>query len=314
MVKDFSDKLIENAQRVIKGKTDEITAVIGAILAGGHILLDDVPGTGKTVLAKTIATSLGCDFKRIQFTPDLLPSDITGINFFNMKTQEFVLRKGAVFTNVLLADEINRATPRTQSALLEAMEEKQVTIDGETLSLPVPFTVIATENPVETSGTFPLPEAQLDRFMIKLSMGYADKESEAQILFAVTDSHPVNELGAVSSADELSEAVGQTAALTVNRAVIDYIVAIGDASRSMSQIKLGLSTRGLIALKRMAQAYAAMEGCSFVTPDHVKRAAKYVVPHRLLLSGARGADMTDAHGLTEKILESVPVPTEELSY
>ncbi len=312
MVKEFSDKLIENVQRVIKGKTEELTVAVGAIIAGGNILLDDVPGTGKTVLSKAIATSLGCDFKRIQFTPDLLPSDITGINFFNMKTQEFVLRKGAVFTNVLLADEINRATPRTQSALLEAMEEKQVTIDGESMPLPVPFTVIATQNPVETSGTFPLPEAQLDRFMIRLSMGYANSEAEAEILSAVADSHPVSFLEAVSSADELLSAIKESANLSVNKVVIDYIASIGSASRSNPQIKLGLSTRGLIALKRMAQALAAMEGCSFVTPDHVKKAARYVVPHRLIASGARGTSTRIAQELTEAILESVPVPTEEL--
>ena len=306
-VKEASEKIVGNMSKVIKGKKEQLEAVTAAVLAGGNILLEDVPGTGKTVLAKSLAKSVRCEFKRIQFTPDLLPSDITGINFFNMKNQEFVLKKGPVFTNILLADEINRASPRTQSALLECMEEKQTTIDGEVMPLPKPFVVIATQNPVETAGTFPLPEAQLDRFLIRLSMGYGDRETELEILSEIGASHPVDSLESVIDGDELALCVKETAAVPVNDAVMGYLVDLAQASRQHEQIKLGLSTRGLLALKRMAQAFAAMEGAGFVTPVHVQRAVRYVMPHRLVCR-QRSAQAE----ITESSLASVTVPTEEI--
>ena len=306
-VREASEKLVSNMSKAIKGKKEQLEAVTAAVLAGGNILLEDVPGTGKTVLAKSLAKSVRCEFKRIQFTPDLLPSDITGINFFNMKSQEFVLKKGPVFTNILLADEINRASPRTQSALLECMEEKQTTIDGEVMPLPKPFVVIATQNPVETAGTFPLPEAQLDRFLIRLSMGYGDRETEFEILSEIGASHPVDSLESVIDGEELALYVKETAAVPVNAAVMGYLVDLAQASRQHEQVKLGLSTRGLLALKRMSQAFAAMEGAEFVTPAHVQRAARYVIPHRLVCR-QRGAQAE----ITESILAAVSVPTEEI--
>lgn len=305
--KEYAEKIINNIQKVIKGKNEEITVITAALLAGGNILMEDVPGTGKTVLAKAAAKSLSCDFKRIQLTPDLLPSDITGIHFFNMKEQVFELRKGPVFTNILLADEINRATPRTQSALLECMEERQVTIDGEELKLNAPFIVIATQNPVETSGTFPLPEAQLDRFLIKMSLGYAPREQEGKILAEIGFKHPVDTLQAAADGSLLPEMQKQTAEINVGNAVMDYILDIGEATRNHRSLSLGLSTRGLLALKRMSQALAAVNGESFVTPDHVQKAAKYVIPHRLI---SRGIPAEDA---VQEIISQTPVPTENIA-
>lgn len=306
-VREYSEKIVSNVEKVIKGKSEEITVITAALLAGGNILLEDVPGTGKTVLAKALARTLGCGFKRIQFTPDLLPSDITGIHFFNMKEQVFELRKGPVFTNILLADEINRATPRTQSALLECMEEKQVTIDGEELLMDKPFAVIATQNPVETTGTFPLPEAQLDRFLVRLSLGYAPREQEAEILEGIGYAHPVNSLEAAADGDLLPQMQEQAAKVPVKEAVRDYMLDIASATRSHSAISLGLSTRGTLALKRMSQALAAVRGAEFVTPDDVQKAAKYVIPHRLICRG------TAAERLLEEIISEISVPTEELN-
>lgn len=306
-VKSVADRIIGSMGSVIKGKTEQLEAVAAAVFAGGNILLEDVPGTGKTVLAKALAKSIRCDFKRIQFTPDLLPSDIVGINFFNMKTQEFVLRKGPVFTNILLADEINRATPRTQSALLQCMEERQTTIDGETMELPSPFVVIATQNPVETAGTFPLPEAQLDRFLIRLSLGYCDRETELGVLEERGFSDPLDSVSPSASAEELAACVKAAAEIPVNSAVLSYMGDIAQATRSHGEIKLGLSTRGLLALKRMSQAFAAIGGDGFVTPAHVQRAARYVIPHRLICR-RRNAEA----GITEEIINSVTVPTEEI--
>ncbi len=310
--KEFGARLSENISEVIKGKEREIGIVTSALLAGGHVLLEDVPGTGKTMLARSAAKSLDCEFRRIQFTPDLLPSDITGINFFNMKTQEFVFRKGAVFTNILLADEINRATPRTQSALLECMEEKQTTVDGETYKLAPPFFVIATQNPVETAGTYPLPEAQLDRFLVRLKLGYSSRSSELEMLAAVGETHPIDKLTPVLTREDLAGASSEALNVQLNEACADYICAIGEATRSNEKIKLGLSPRGLIAMKKMSQAYAALEGSSFVTPDHVKAVAPYVIPHRLICREYTiNRSGSTAEEVTAQILDDVPVPTEK---
>lgn len=312
-VQEYAVKLRSNISKIIKGKDDKIDLVIMALLSGGHVLLDDVPGTGKTVLAKALARSIDAGFSRIQFTPDLLPSDITGIHFFNMKEQEFMFRAGPVFTNILLADEINRATPRTQSALLQCMEEKQVTIDGELFLIDKPFIVLATQNPVETAGTYPLPEAQLDRFMIKLSVGYSDRESEMQILDNSRAVHPVENLTAVTDKTELLEMMNRVENIKVNEAVRGYIADIGNASRHNSEIKLGLSTRGLIALKNMSQARAALRGREFVTPDDVKTVAPYVCVHRLICRSMVMRDPDSAkREILDKMIKELPVPTEQI--
>lgn len=312
-VQEYAVKLRSNISKIIKGKDDKIDLVIMALLSGGHVLLDDVPGTGKTVLAKALAKSVDAGFSRIQFTPDLLPSDITGIHFFNMKEQEFMFRAGPVFTNILLADEINRATPRTQSALLQCMEEKQVTIDGEFFMIDKPFIVLATQNPVETAGTYPLPEAQLDRFMIRLSVGYSDRESEMQILDNSRAVHPVENLTAVTDKAELLEMMNRVENIKVNEAVRGYIADIGNASRHNSEIKLGLSTRGLIALKNMSQSRAALRGREFVTPDDVKAVAPYVCAHRLICRSTVMRDPDSAkQEILDKMIKEIPVPTEQI--
>lgn len=312
-VTEYANTIINNVKKVIKGKDEKISLVVSALLAGGNILLEDLPGTGKTMLARALAKSLDCTFKRIQFTPDLLPSDITGIHYFNVKEQEFQLRKGPVFANILLADEINRATPRTQSALLECMEERQTTIDGEELKLPEPFIVIATQNPIEISGTFPLPEAQLDRFMIRLSLGFPEKEQEAAILKEIGASHPIDGIETAVNGAELKEKQAETLSINVNDAVTEYIVDIGEGARNHPDVVMGISTRGLLALKKMSQGIAAVRGGSFVTPDDVQKAAEYVLPHRLVcrrIARERGID--PAVTVTENIISQVKVPTETL--
>ncbi len=307
---ELAQRVSDNIGKVIVGKEDVIKLMLAAVLADGHILLEDVPGTGKTRLAKSLAKSISAEFSRIQFTPDLLPSDITGINVFDRQKNAFVLRKGPVFTNILLADEINRATPRTQAGLLECMEERQVTIDGETYIPGEPFFVIATQNPVETAGTFPLPEAQLDRFMMQLSMGLPSKEEELAILERYMEKEPLAELSGVLSAEELFLARENASHVFVHKCIREYMVEIVEATRKSESITLGVSTRGSLALLRCVKAYAYLEGRDFVTPDDVKAVAVPVLAHRIVMSYSHGKG-NDSRLVLEKIMETLPVPTEE---
>ena len=299
-----------NIGKVIVGKEEAIDLLITAIISGGHVLIEDVPGTGKTVMAKSLSKSIHCEFSRIQFTPDLLPSDVTGLKYYNQKQGEFVFRKGPIFSNILLADEINRATPRTQSSLLEAMEEKQVTIDGVTYALDSPFLVIATENPVETAGTFPLPEAQLDRFLMKINMGYPTKEQELEIMDRFLVKAPLDTLETVCSKEDLLAMQRAYKEVYIHPVIKDYILNIINATRSSKHISLGVSPRGTLAFLNAVRAYALCRGSHYVAPEYVKTLAVPVLAHRLMLQrgtlGSEGAkkELTD-------ILNTVPVPTEE---
>jgi MoxR-like ATPase len=279
----FCERLAENVERVIIGKREVIDLVTVALLVEGHILFEDVPGTGKTMLARAFATSLGGSFKRIQFTPDLLPNDVTGVSVFNQKTGEFEFRPGPAFSNLLLADEINRATPRTQSALLECMGEHQITVDGESRLLPRPFLVLATQNPIEYEGTFPLPEAQLDRFLLRLRLGYADLDDERRILDALRGEHPIEHLQQVVDPEELIVHQRQVWRIHVEASVRDYILAVVRATRAHPDVTLGASTRGALALYKGAQAAAAQQGRPYVIPDDVKRLATPTLAHRLIV-------------------------------
>jgi MoxR-like ATPase len=303
-----AEKVIQNVERVIVGKHAEVELTLVALLSNGHILLEDVPGTGKTMLAKSLARSLGCSFKRIQFTPDLLPSDVTGVSIYNQKTTEFEYRPGPVSAQVILADEINRATPKTQSALLEAMEEQQVTVDGTSYQLPDPFLVLATENPIEYEGTFPLPEAQLDRFLLRLSLGYPDKQDEITILETQQEVHPLEELGQVVDAAELVHAQSAVKAIYVDRLISEYIVNITAATREHVDIYLGASPRGSLGVYRASQARAAMQGREYVTPDDVKAVAVAVLSHRLILNAAARMRQVTTEDLLAGILSRVVVP------
>jgi MoxR-like ATPase len=299
--------VVQNVERVIFGKHHEVELALVALVCRGHILVEDVPGTGKTVLAKAIARSLGCSFKRIQFTPDLLPSDVTGVSIFNQRTSQFEFRPGPVMTQIVLADEINRATPKTQSALLEAMEEHQVTVDGVTYQLPDPFLVMATQNPIEYEGTFPLPEAQLDRFFIRLQLGYPKEREEIAILDAQRIIHPLETIEQVMGSEELLKA--QTAVKDVHIAeqVKTYIVSVVNATRSHPDVYLGASPRGSLALARASQAYALIQGRDFVLPDDVKALAGPTLSHRLILQPqARLKDLASTTVIAE-VLASVPV-------
>ena len=287
-IRKLSQNIQEETEKIIVGKSDRIRLIVMSILANGHILLDDLPGVGKTTLVKTISIALGCQSGRIQFVPDLLPSDIIGMRIYNQKTGDFELRQGPVMTNLLLADEINRAIPRTQSALLEAMEERQISIDGEQSPLPAPFLVLATQNPVESESTFRLPAAQMDRFLIRISMGYPTPKEERRMLRNLGDEIPFDQVRPVTNAQELVEAQRQISQVHLSDAVADYIVALAAATRSHPQLKMGASPRATRGLYRAAKVWAAMEGRDFVTPDDVKTLAAPVLEHRLILdSGAR---------------------------
>ncbi|MCY0874788.1 MAG: MoxR family ATPase [Firmicutes bacterium] len=308
---ELAARLKQNVGQVIVGKEDSIDLLLVALLCGGHVLLEDAPGTGKTLMAKALATSLHCQFTRIQFTPDLLPSDLSGINFYNQKTGDFQFRPGPLFTHILLADEINRATPRTQSSLLECMEERQITVDGQTHVLERPFFVIATQNPVENQGTFPLPEAQLDRFLLKMQVGYPTSHEAVNILQRFKTGSPLDHLSAVASAQEIRDAQDRYAEVTVSDDLLTYIVAIVEATRSHQDVILGASPRGSQGLMRASQAYAILRGRDFVTPDDVKYLAKPVLAHRLVLTPQARIRQDYARTVIDEVLATVAVPTED---
>ena len=305
----FAKNVSDNVSRVIVGKEDAIKLVLCAILARGHILLEDVPGTGKTVMAKSLAKSLDADFARIQFTPDLLPTDVTGLSIWDAKAGEFTFKPGPVFTNILLADEINRATPRTQSALLECMEERQVTESGVTRKLAEPFLVVATQNPVEIQGTFPLPEAQLDRFLVRLKMGYPDTQGAMQILRRFISQSPLEELQPVVKREEIVDAQNALKDVEASTPVMAYITALCERTRQFEQVQLGVSPRGMLALLRASQAHALVEGRDFVTPDDVRAMAEPVLAHRIVVRGMYGRS-GQGELIVAEALKSTPVPTE----
>ena len=307
-MKSIADGIRANVEKVIVGKSHVIELVLAAMLAEGHVLLEDVPGTGKTMMAKALAKSIDTQFKRIQFTPDLLPSDLIGINYYNQKEGEFVFRQGALFTNVLLADEINRATPRTQSSLLESMEEKQITVDGTTYVLEKPFFVIATQNPVETQGTFPLPEAQLDRFLMRISLGYPTRAEEKEILERNMQGISPASLSSVMRVEELLALQEAFHQVRCAQSILDYIISLADATRHHEQIALGISPRGSLALMNAARAYALLQGRDFVQPDDVQKLIEPVFVHRIILQSQAVFRQQTPVLVLRSILREIPVP------
>ncbi len=305
---DTLDRVIANVETVIVGKRDAIELTLVALLCEGHILIEDVPGTGKTTLAKAIARSLGCTFQRIQFTPDLLPSDVTGIYFFNQKEQEFEFRPGPILAQVVLADEINRATPRTQAALLEAMQERQVSVDLETKHLPRPFLVLATQNPIELEGTFPLPEAQIDRFLMRIKLGYPNEEQENEILLRYDRDDPLDQLEPVLSSEGLIDLQQEAHQVRVEESVREYVVRVARTTREHSAVELGVSPRGTLALYKTAQALALLRGRDYVIPDDVKRLSPSVLTHRIIIRPQTRLRGRTPEQVISEIVDAVPVP------
>ncbi len=304
----ISERVLQNVRTVIVGKDSEIRLTLLALLCEGHLLIEDVPGVGKTMLARSIARSIGCSFRRIQFTPDMLPSDVTGVSIFNQKSMEFEFRPGPIMAQIVLADEINRATPKTQSALLEAMEERQVTVDGRTYAMARPFLVLATQNPIEYEGTFPLPEAQVDRFMMRIHLGYPSKQAEIDVLDRQVDHHPIEDLQQSVSLEELVEAQRSINAIYVDELVKGYIVDLVNTTRDHPEVYLGASPRGSLSLFRAARAWAAMEGRDFVLPDDVKLLAAPTLAHRLIVSPSARIKNVTARQVVEDALRHTPVP------
>jgi MoxR-like ATPase len=306
-VQEPAERVVANVERVIVGKHAEVRMALVALLCEGHILIEDVPGVGKTMLAKALSKSIGCSFRRIQFTPDLLPSDVTGLSIFNQKDQEFEFRPGPIFAQVVLADEINRATPKTQSSLLECMEERQATIDGQTYEMPSPFLVIATQNPIEYEGTFALPEAQLDRFMLRLRLGYPKAMEEIVILDEQKRAHPITDIRQVLSLEELRQMQSAVKEVYVDQAVAEYIVRLATATREHPDVYLGASPRGSINLYRASQALAALDGRDYVIPDDVKQLAVAVLAHRLIVKSQASLREIDPDAIVREVLGQVPI-------
>jgi len=307
----IAEQVTANIEQVIIGKREVIELALVALLCEGHILIEDVPGIGKTTLAKAIARSLGCSFQRIQFTPDLLPSDVTGVYFFNQRTQEFEFRPGPIMSQIVLADEINRATPRTQAALLEAMQERQVSIDMETKPLPRPFLVLATQNPIELEGTFPLPEAQVDRFLMKIRLGYPSEEDEHQILLRYERQDPLAELKPVLPSEMLLGLQQEVRCIKVEKSVREYLIHVTRATRDHPAVELGVSPRGTMALYKAAQALAALRGRDYVIPDDVKHLTPHVLTHRIIIHPQTRLRGRTAEQVINEIVDSVPVPVEK---
>ena len=309
----LSERLIENVEKVIIGKTESVRLIVIGLLCQGHVLIEDVPGTGKTMLAKSIARSIGCTFNRIQFTPDMLPSDVTGVSIFNQKSREFEYRPGPIMAQIVLTDEINRATPKTQAALLEAMEERQVTVDGVTRPTPDPFMVLATQNPIEYEGTFPLPEAQLDRFMLRVNLGYPSPQDEIRVMERQQISHPINNLEQVVPAEDLLAVQRAVRQIAVSPEIKRYIVDLVNETRRHGEVYLGASPRGSLTLFRTAQARAAIVGREYAVPDDVKVMAVPALAHRLILGPAARIREVEARQIVQEILASVPAPGGELA-